>query len=155
MILRLAGEFQGYTRDLHDLAGEEFVRRLGSGTPQADGIITTVLSSGRKLDMGNAQPSSLGSDFARLGVQLWLELGQLNPTKAPGWNSDLAALNKARNAIAHDDTSKMDELKAAGYNLNNITTFKAFRKCLNELAPALDSVMAQHLASVYGSTRPW
>ncbi|MBJ7324826.1 MAG: hypothetical protein JHC70_21115 [Rhodococcus sp.] len=154
MILRLASELQGYARDLHDLAVAEFVNGLASGFPAAESAIGTQLSNKRLLDSGNAQPGSLGNDFARFGLQLWPAL-RAHDSRAAGWNTDLEALNKARNAIAHDDVLKLQELKVDGYNLNNLTTFRAFRRSMNFLVPALDTVVADHLAAVYRKGKPW
>jgi hypothetical protein len=69
----LAAHFQRFCRDLHTEAAEHLVATI---TPhQAREIVLMNLLRDRQLDRGNAQPASLGSDFGRLGMNLWRDLG--------------------------------------------------------------------------------
>src|SRR5262245_49179539 len=59
----LASQFQRFCRDLHSEAVQHLVVAVVPTT--AAEILRARLLEGRKLDMGNANPSTLGSDFGR------------------------------------------------------------------------------------------
>ena len=95
----LAARFQGYCTDLYD----ECAAAIVDVTPIAIRALATINFSHRlAMARGNAGPENMGNDFQRLGVSLWQVL-----VAARRSNSDrktkLSALNKWRNAIAHDD----------------------------------------------------
>jgi hypothetical protein len=156
LILRVAAEFQGYCRALHDLAADEFA----SEATQINLLVPTVIrlrfTEGRRLDVGNARPSSLGSDFGRFGFELWPSLNRRWPGTADGWKRRLEVLNDARNAIAHDDRGKMTKLAAEGYPLSRLKTIRGLRSSVDGLARAMDDVVADHLHKLLGRRgRPW
>jgi len=100
----LASQFQGFCRDLHS----EAVDAIASGTtPGAVArVLLLLMSRGRKLDAGNANPGSIGADFARLGMEFWVDVEAADPRNARRREA-LEALNLWRNAIAHQDWSRM------------------------------------------------
>jgi len=155
MILRLAGEFQGYSRDLHDLAAEVFATQLGDGAPAVEGAVRILATRNRKLDTGNAQPGALGNDFGALDLQLWPELQAAYSSRASDWNKNLEALNTARNGIAHDDSSKLAKVESDGYRIAQVATFTRLRKSMDQLAHAMDDVVAGHCADLFSIARPW
>jgi hypothetical protein len=70
LIVRLAGEFQGFARDLHTEAIDHvYASMITSNSVWAE-VIQEQLADGRALDRRNATPSTLGADFVRFGLEL-------------------------------------------------------------------------------------
>lgn len=155
LILRVAAEFQGYCRDLHDLAADEVAVAAGQLNGPLQLVVRGMLTEGRRLSSGNAGPGHLGSDFGRFGLSLWPELNARWPSRAVGWNRQLEALNDARNAIAHADHAKIVELESRGYRLAQLRTIKRFRSSVNGLASGMDEVLGSYLYRLLGGPGPW
>ncbi len=155
LVLRVAAEFQGYCRDLHDIAADEFAVQAGQFNGNLQQILRTQLTQGRKLDMGNAGPGNLGTDFARIGLALWPEVGKRRPARARAWNRSMEALNEARNAIAHDDRAGLAKIAARGYKISQLATMRGFQRDADQLAHCMDDVVASHLQQVFGGSKPW
>jgi hypothetical protein len=86
------------------------------------------LTRNRDLDRGNAQPSSLGSDFERLGFRLWPVLAA-RYKRTNSWNRGLEALNLARNGIAHSDVAKIQDAARRGFPMR-LATMKRWQGLL-------------------------
>lgn len=71
LILRLASEFQGFARDLHDEAGLFIARSLAPGNQQLQDSLRIPYTLHRKMNQGNADPGTLGNDFGLFGMVLW------------------------------------------------------------------------------------
>ena len=153
LLVRLAVEFQGFGRDLHDLASTEFAQRAAISNRQLEETIRTALVQGRQLDRQNAHPGSLGSDFNRLGMDVWSALEQLDP-ETPRHNVALDSLNTLRNALVHDQTGKLEELEKVGMRIT-LRTYVGLLKPLDQLAGNLDCVVADHLGQLFGKQPPW
>ncbi|WP_163506584.1 hypothetical protein [Fodinicola acaciae] len=113
-------------------------------------MFRSSLSFARALDKGNATPTGLASDFERLGLALWPALAAADPDSTK-LRVELELVNKARNAIAHDDELKMQTLPKA----KNPITFEVvsgWRKALDELALGMNDVVAAFLSSVATTT---
>lgn len=67
-ILRVVAEFQGFVRDLHDLAAE---RTTDLANPDARylPLLIGAATEGRFIDRGNADLRSLENDFRAAGYQ--------------------------------------------------------------------------------------
>lgn len=115
IILRLASEFQGFCRDLHDEAVRVVVSAFIPARPEIRLLVSVPYRAARRLNRGNAEPGSLGSDFGLLGMNLWPDLKVRYPSKADGWRRGLELLNEARNGIAHSDVSKIRRVEEAGW----------------------------------------
>lgn len=153
LLIHLAAEFQGFCRDLHDLSAEKFAG-LASGTNKPLGnVLLTVLTQGRQLDRGNAQSSSLGSDFGRLGMRFWPEMEAVD-SRSSNRKDILDKLVEARNAIAHARLGELESLRAEGFPPTLKTVHKA-RSALNGLASSMDRVLAEHLAVLFDEDLPW
>jgi hypothetical protein len=61
---RLASEFQGFARELHDEAGVFVVRHLAPGNPQLQDVLHLPYAVNRKLNQGNADPALSGTTSA-------------------------------------------------------------------------------------------
>jgi hypothetical protein len=153
IILRLAGEFQGFARDLHSLSADCFADWACGGNPGARRIVLAALTLNRQLDKGNAQPSSLGSDFGRLGLDFWGTL-TARDSRTPSRQTQLDRLNDVRNAITHSRPGELQRLASGGYPAT-MPTVGRWRRALGALASSMDVVMADHLANLFGRARPW
>ena len=153
LMLRLAAEFQGYARDLHDESVDFFVASAAPANPALEQQLRILLTRNRKLDSGNANPSSLGVDFGSLGMLLWNDLRAAN-----GWSgnrhSHLERLNSARNAIAHDMSAELAVLRSEGYPCT-LKTIDRSRSALEGLAMTMDETVGSYLASLFGAASPW
>lgn len=154
LVLSLAGEFQGFCRHLHDLAVEHFVAESSVGNHALANVQRALLTSNRDLDRGNANPGNLGKDFGRFGLVLWDTIKLVEPNSGPGWNSGLAALNEARNAIAHAQDGPLVVLRSRGYPII-MKTINTWRRSLDGLALTMDDVVADYLDGLFSTGRPW
>lgn len=124
LTLRLATEFQGFARDLHDEAVDGVVASVDA--PEGvDGLLIGGLTVFRRLNRANASKGSLVEDFGQLGVSLWGHGSSCTP-----WWKDLEALNGVRNALAHDNVAA---LGAQGYS-QDLETWNRRRSAIDELA---------------------
>lgn len=153
LILRLASEFQGFARDLHDESGLFVARRLAPESRELQRSLRIPYMLNRKMDQGNADPGTLGSDFALFGMVLWVELQERYPTHVKAWNQKLSALTMARNGIVHDDGTKIAQVQANGWPLT-IRSVDRWQSSLDGLARGMDRVVGLHLKLMYG-TSPW
>jgi hypothetical protein len=113
LTLRLAAEFQGFARELHDAAVDHLVVVVAGGNAGLATVLQAGMTTRRQLDRGNASPETLEEDYRRLGLRLWLDL-QAASSRVPAWRANLAVLNETRNAIAHADESKLLALRGVG-----------------------------------------
>jgi len=145
--LLLSSEFQGLCRDLHS----ECVTVIVASTPAA----TQALSQaqylwGRQLTRGNPQSGAIGSDFGRLGVVFWDEVCALH-AQHQRRRELLDELVTWRNAIAHND---FDPAVFGPNPTLHLVQVRAWRRALNLLAEAFDSVMYNYLTGLLGAA-PW
>lgn len=152
LIVRLAGEFQGFTRDLHDQAIDAVLAAVPGLQQGTQTLLRASFEKGRKLDTGNASWANICSDFAVFGFSLKTETQARYLFKYPGWIQCLDKLNKARNAIAHQDSAQLAQVAAA--DPLTLGTFKAWRAKLNAVACGLDVVTSEQLRALNG-TKPW
>ena|ERR1017187_4145511 len=110
----------------------------------------TRFTKGRQLDSKNAQPGSLGSDFALLGINFWNEIGK-HHAKNDDRKNELVILNNWRNAVAHQSFEEVSPGKAPNLALERV---RRWRSVCGSLAGSFDEVMRGHLESLIGST-PW
>ena len=145
----LAAQFQGFCRDLHDDCVEHLLRVIGP-PPSLRPLLLDELTRGRQLDRGNAQPSSLGADFGRLGIDLWPALHEYDADSV-GWRADLEALNDWRNAIVHEDFTSPRLREIINLRLDQV---RHWRRSCRRLARAIDEVSRQRLLVTTGVS-PW
>lgn len=150
LILRLAAEFQGFARELHDLGAQALA--AGNSGPMA-GVVQRSLVLNRQLDRGNAQPGSLGSDFGRFGLEWWPELTKRD-ARTTARQEQLELLNRARNAIVHSLPAELEQLEREGHRAT-LATVRKWRSGLSGLATTMDLVLVAHVASVVGGPAPW
>jgi len=144
----LSSQFQGFCRDLHS----ECVGSLaGAVAPSLlQGILKVEFVQNRKLDTGNPNPGNIGSDFNRLGLNLWSRVTAHDARNAAR-RGRLERLNAWRNAIAHQD---FDPAKLGGTVILRLETVRSWRRASSRLAVSFDAVLEAHLHLVTG-TAPW
>lgn len=149
LIVRLATEFQGFCRDLHDSSIETIVTTRLAGDPAMASLMRSLLEDKRWLDTGNAGWSNVCHDFTRLGIRLADDLAVRNPGSYGDWVDTLVLLNKARNAIAHDDRPKLAECQVQ--RPLTISKFRAWRRTLTAIAAGLDETVDAYLDELANS----
>lgn len=140
----LSSQFQGFCRNLHSEAADCIAANTTPAT--ASSLIRLLLTQGRKLDQGNPNPSNLGADFGRLGMQFWTQLDAVDRRRRRR-QATLESLNKWRNAIAHQDWSEV------GPNIQ-IAAVRRFRAVCNALSTSFDRAVYDHLFVMVGRP-PW
>ena len=143
----LSSQFQGFCRDLHSEAVDFLVAHTQPST--VAGVLRAVMTQGRKLDHGNPNPGNLGSDFARLGMSFWNDVGLVDRRKAQR-TAALNNLNDWRNAIAHQDWSGVPNQNPS----LQLKQVNAWRSACAGLAASFDVAVRQHLAAMVGQP-PW
>jgi hypothetical protein len=148
----LASEFQGFTRELRDEAAGILASAIAKGNLAHFTIIRNSLLANRAIDRGNARVDTLNEDFNRLGVDIWKDISSAVASGAR-WQRQLERLNQARNALAHNNMGKLQQLKADGYPINS-TTVDSWRVACNGIGRHLDLILKKHLTNLTG-VQPW
>lgn len=151
LFLALVAQFQDFCRRLHDEAVEVHV---AAATVEQRELIRTLLTEGRLLDRRNPTKAALGSDFGRLGFSLVQRLRATGPRTVPDLDS-LEWLIGYRNAVGHGDEATMQAMEATGRIAATKSSYGRYRPKINRLAGTMDGVVAEGLAAVLGSSRPW
>lgn len=148
LILRLASEFQGFVRDLHDECVEVVIID-GASSAQFVTIARASLRRSRKLDSGNANWANICDDFSRFGVSLSSELRARNARRYVSWVQKLSRLNAARNAIAHED-----RIALASCTADQPLTLRTYMNCrsaLGAMASGIDHAIGEYLSDTIGA----
>jgi hypothetical protein len=153
VIQRMATEFQGFARGLHDEATDIFIHHVGAGNINLETILRERMTADRALDKGNAHADAVKKDFARLGLTLWPTM-RVADIRAGKWETELRKIVEMRNGVAHDDASKIARLYGAGYVLN-AATLQSWQKLLDDLCTCMDDVVSTYLSALLGIQRPW
>jgi hypothetical protein len=147
-VVLLASQFQGFCRDLHTECVDCLVPFVTPVVLQS--VLRAEFLLNRSLDRGNANPSTIGSDFNRLGVEFWQQV-YAESLRNDRRRELLDGLNLWRNAIAHQD---FDANILGGSILLHLTKVRIWRTACNKLAQSFDTVMQTHLRSIIGAN-PW
>lgn len=153
LLLRLASEFQGFSRQLHTEGAEfAYAQIAATNRPLAE-VTRGNLIRDLAISRGNAHPGALGKDFGRFGLDWWPEL-TAHDRHTPGRQAHLDRLNAARNAIVHDDTAAIGKMNRGSYPLR-LVTYRRWRVALDGLAATMDAVLANHLGRLFGQPPAW
>lgn len=151
-VVLLCAQFQQYCRDLHSEAASWLVVQVNPASMRLP--VAALLTSNRLLDRLNAQPSSIGSDFGRFGMDFWKSVRRLDK-RNEGRQTKLDQVNIWRNAIAHQDfvleKREKDIVKSTRRTLPYI---RGWRRACEALAPEFDEAVRRHLQSLIGAS-PW
>jgi len=154
LVMRMAAEFQGFARDLHDEAAGFLAVAATSGNQSVASVLRAGIAAGRALNRGNATGSTLAVDFGRIGMIFWQAIKIQDPVSGPVWETDLGNLVKMRNAIAHDDQAQILKLEQSGFRLERVLT-RRWHGSLDSLAASMDDVVASYLGALLGVPPPW
>jgi hypothetical protein len=154
LVMRMAAEFQGFARDLHDEAAEFLTLGATSGNQALASVLRIGIAAGRALNSRNANSGTLAADFSRIGLIFWPAIKTQEPVSGPVWEVDLNNLVKMRNAIAHDDRAQLLKLEQNGFRLERTLT-KRWHDSLDSLAATMDDVVASYLGRTLGVSQPW
>ena len=154
-IIVMLREFQGFVRDLHDLAAERLVAASGAG-PNYEPLLIEGLTKDRAIDRGNATEKSIKQDYARLGVgPLDVSLYNTRWTKPGGTDAGtFHALIEIRNALGHGNETQLDRLIRSGRARDSVSWARSRLPVLNRYASALDHIVWDYLAKTTGRD-PW
>ena len=154
LVMRMAAEFQGFARDLHDQAAEFLTLGATSGNQNLARVLRVGIAAGRALNSRNATSSTLAEDFSRIGMIFWPAIKSQEPISGPVWEADLTNLVTMRNAIAHDNRAQILKLEQKGFRLDRDLT-KRWHGSLDLLAATMDDVVASYLGRTLGVPQPW
>ena len=146
-VMLLAARFQAFCRDLHT----ETVAALVQAAPASYRGVLGGLTIGRKLDQGNPNAGNVGSDFARLGLELWPVVYGLNPRNVAR-RGLLDEMMEWRNAIAHQDFNKPS---LRGRTRIVLSTVRRYRNACGLLATDFDRGVLDHIHVVAGPGAGW
>jgi hypothetical protein len=148
----LAAQFQRFCRDLHSEAASGLAIVVAPASLQV--VFSALLTQNRQLDRGNAQPSSLGADFGRFGMDFWNAVNQRD-IRNSARQAKTEQLNIWRNAIAHQDfVLKGDDLVKIGTTDRKLRFIVAWRSACDNLAFHFDRAIRDHLTALTGIA-PW
>jgi hypothetical protein len=147
-VVLLSSQFQRFCRDLHDDCSRHFVQQ--PALLPYEPILHPRFVVGRKLDAANPNPSNIGSDFARLGVEFWVEVRRLD-SRNSARQSALESLNRWRNAIAHQDFRNPELRGRSSIRLREV---RGWRRACEQLAMDMERVMYAYLLQITGAA-PW
>jgi hypothetical protein len=146
-VVLLSSEFQGFCRELYLEAVEALVSEV---EPRLQDVVRANFKHAIQLKRSNAQPSSIGSDFGRLLLPIWDRL-RLVDARTGRRLEHLEAMNRWRNAIAHQDFS---DPRLSGATAVNLTEVRQWRSSCNVLARQMDRATYDALEALLG-TPPW
>lgn len=142
----LSSQFQAFCRDLHTECTGQLVSSVSNAVLRR--YLYANLVRDRKLDRGNPNPGNIGSDFSRFGLVLWDDVSKRHP-RTRNRKRHLEDLNEWRNAIAHDDFSRI----AVGGALH-LRRVRTWRNACEKLAISIDEAIFDHLRQLNGFD-PW
>jgi hypothetical protein len=147
-VVLLCSHFQRFCRDLHTEAGDYLIRHPSFSALAP--VLRASLSVGLKLNVGNANPGNIGSDFAKLGVDFWTSV-YLRDRRNKLRQQRLDEMHRWRNAIAHQDFSNSF---FAGREMVRLAEIRSWRSVCECLAVEFDAVIDVYLRSITGVS-PW
>lgn len=151
-IIGMLSEFQGFVRDLHDLAVERIVSASGAAASFTP-ILADGMTAGRGIDRGNATTRTVKADFARIGLSP-LDLGVRNSRWANGDSVKFEKLVQLRNALGHSNAAELRTLLASGAVRDTVTWARSRIPLLNRYVKTLDMLVWDHLVRSTGK-EPW
>lgn len=147
------GQFQGFVRDLHDLAVERLVSASGA-SPSYVPLLTDAIVSGRSIDRGNPTHRNIKSDFGRIGLSPFAMATRNGRWATPGDVPEFDSIIALRNALGHSNETELRTLLAGGSVQDTISWARARLPVLNRYARALDRMVWDHLKATTGKG-PW
>jgi hypothetical protein len=117
-------------------------------------ILQLNLTANRQLDKANAQPSSIGSDFAKLGLRIWNTLDSQDKRNITR-QTRLKQLNVWRNAVAHQDFAlEPNDQQVVGTTQRALRWVRTWRSACEALAVQMDRAVYTYIREKVGVV-PW
>ena len=147
-VVLLSSQFQRFCRDLYSDAADFIIAQptFAAIAP----LLRASLSQNRRLDSGNAHPGNIASDFSRFGFDIWVMATQRD-ARAAARREKLEALNRWRNAIAHQDFRNR---QLGGRETVRLSEVRAWRSACDALTVDFDAILRLYLKSASG-VQPW
>jgi len=143
----LSSQFQGFCRNLHS----ESVDQVVSMVPAIlQAMLRAEFTWERQLRRGNPHPGAIGSDFNRLGIDIWPAVYALD-ARNERRRELLQELVNWRNAIAHQD---FDPVAPGGDPTLHLARVRGWRRAVNALARHFDQALFNYLSTLSGRA-PW
>lgn len=142
-VILLSSQFQGFCRDLHSESVDDLLARIEPASTRR--VLQTGLVWERRLDRGNPTTGNIGSDFGRMGIDLWSRVLIADRRNAKR-RAKLNQLNAWRNAIAHDD---LVPLRTGDRATLHFRTVRRWRGALNALAEHFDQVLRVYVDGLF------
>ncbi len=147
-VVLLSSQFQRFCRDLHNEAADFLAAQAAFATLAP--LLKASLSHGRRLDTGNPNPANIASDFGRFGMDVWAHAINRD-SRTPRRREKLEALNRWRNAVAHQDFRSPH---LVGRETVRLTEIREWRTACDGLAMDFDAVLRVYLKTL-GGAFPW
>lgn len=142
----LSSQFQGFCRNLHSEA-VDFLKASPSD-PWPGDLLRMLMTRGRKLDHGNPNPGNIGADFSAIGMRFWEDVRRIDG-RTEERKLALEELNDWRNAIAHQDWTKVGDDPRL-----TVSAVRRWRRACSRLAASFDRAVYGHLRTMVGRP-PW
>lgn len=152
-VIVVVGQFQGFIRDLHDLAVERLVSASGATTVYAP-LLTDAIARGRAIDRGNATLRNVKDDFGRIGIRPFNLASYNLRWTSPGDAEEFDRLLALRNVLGHSNERGLAHLLADGQVLDTVSWARSRIPVLNRFGKALDRMVWDHLKASTGKG-PW
>jgi hypothetical protein len=152
-VLVIVSQFQGFVRDMHDLAVERLLSGSGA-TVNFLPILTEGIVNARNIDRGNPTHSNIIGDFASLGLSPFDMASRNGRWATPGDAQQFNRLMALRNALAHGNDDGLRNLLVGGGVQDTVSWSRAQLPVLNRYARPLDHMVWDHLKATTGKV-PW
>jgi len=146
-VLFAAGQFQAFSRTLHSEAAYHLASTIKA--PGIRAAVLATLTQSRELDRGNANAGNIGNDFARLGMDFWPAIRQLDRRNS-GRQKRLDQLVIWRNSIAHQSAMTAENQRKVDGTHATLRWVRIWRQACEELAVQFDRCVGSHLATLLG-----
>ena len=160
--VRVVAEFQGFARDLHNVAAECVVVLAGTAS-QHQALLIRNIKEGRMLDSGNPTFENIQRDFKRVGIgdlrarvekhdPSWKAAGR-GTARMAGDAASLENLIQLRNSIAHGNDGQLIRLRTKGIR-GTLKWTKGQLPALYRIVIALDRSVWDYFKEEFGQ-EPW
>lgn len=151
--LVIVSQFQGFIRDMHDLAVERLLSASGA-TANFLPLLTEGIVNARRIDRGNPTHGNVTSDFASIGLSPFNMAARNARWATPGDAEQFTHLMTLRNALAHGNDDDLRSLLLRGGAQDTVSWARGQLPVLNRYARALDHMVWDHLRATTGRA-PW
>lgn len=163
LVLRVYAGFQGFARDLHDLAAQAAVFGAGAD-PGYRALLVTAITRDRRLDTGNAGLRDVARDFRRLGLEGLNETvrkryaARFRTDGDQRYDADTkryGEFTELRNAVAHANDRQLRALHGREVRPTRTYVIRTVLPALDRRARAMDEAVWDHVIGTFDIADPW